>query len=140
MRKVIIPLTKIKTLSCASKNPQLTTANTTSRIHNPKEKGTNQKAYINRRLQEYCEGLNIELMPEYRFHQTRRWRFDWAIPSIKMAVEYEGIGGLTLSRHTTLDGYTKDCDKYNSAAMLGWKVIRLTTANYKSLPAYLEAL
>ena len=28
---------------------------------------------------------------EYAFDQVRRWRFDWAIPEIKVAIEYEGI-------------------------------------------------
>jgi hypothetical protein len=30
---------------------------------------------------------------EYRFHDTRRWRFDLAFPDAKVAVEYDGIFG-----------------------------------------------
>lgn len=62
---------------------------------------------------------------EYRFHPTRRWRFDWAYPAKKVAVEFEG-GVATRGRHTRILGYTKDCEKYNQAALLGWAVLRYT--------------
>lgn len=29
---------------------------------------------------------------EYQFHETRKYRFDWAIPEYKIAIEYEGLG------------------------------------------------
>jgi hypothetical protein len=32
------------------------------------------------------------------------------------------------SHHTTNSGYTKDCEKYNAAAVLGWRVLRYTTS------------
>ena len=60
---------------------------------------------------------------EYRFHPTRRWRFDYAWPDLKLAVEYEG-GTWSGGRHTRALGYAKDCEKYNEAALLGWKVFR----------------
>jgi very-short-patch-repair endonuclease len=63
--------------------------------------------------------------PEYRFHPVRKWRFDWAMPSKKVAVEFEG-GVAIKGRHTRIIGYTKDCEKYNAAALLGWKVLRYT--------------
>ena len=63
---------------------------------------------------------------EHRFHPVRRWHFDWAMPDKKVAVEYEGVGGRGKSRHTTLKGYTNDCEKYNAAAVLGWIVLRYT--------------
>ena len=28
--------------------------------------------------------------PEYRFHPVRRWRFDFANPEYKVAIEFEG--------------------------------------------------
>lgn len=64
---------------------------------------------------------------EYRFHPTRKWRFDFAWPDYKIAVEAEGLawrGGI--SRHTTPVGFDGDCDKYNSAATAGWLVLRFT--------------
>lgn len=62
---------------------------------------------------------------EYRFHPKRRWRFDYAWPEHKVAVEYEGLVSQK-SRHITLTGYTRDCEKYSRAAVMGWKVIRYT--------------
>ena len=62
---------------------------------------------------------------EYKFHDKRKWRFDFAIPDRKIALEYEGIAS-SKSRHTTLKGYSNDCIKYNEASKLGWKVYRFT--------------
>jgi len=52
-----------------------------------------------------------------------------AIPALKVAVEYEGIYGK--SRHTTMSGYTGDCEKYNEAQILGWRVLRFTAKNIR---------
>ena len=70
---------------------------------------------------EYGPGL----VREHKFHQVRRWRFDWAYPDHKIAIEYEGLMSRK-SRHTTISGFTADCEKYNSAAQLGWRVYRFT--------------
>lgn len=62
---------------------------------------------------------------EYRFHATRRWRFDFAWPDRQLAVECEG-GHWSNGRHTRGKGFQDDCEKYNEAAVLGWTVIRVT--------------
>ena len=62
---------------------------------------------------------------EHTFAKPRRWRFDFAWPAIKVAVEYEGIFSAK-SRHTTPTGYSGDAEKYSTAAALGWCVIRVT--------------
>lgn len=62
---------------------------------------------------------------EHRFHEERRWRFDFAWPSRRFAVECEGgiwVGG----RHTRGSGYQADLEKYNAAAIAGWLVLRFT--------------
>jgi len=71
----------------------------------------------------------LDVQTEYKFHPTRKWRFDVAIPALKVAVEYEGIYGK--SRHTTISGYTGDCEKYNEAVVLGWRVLRFTAKNVR---------
>ena len=62
---------------------------------------------------------------EYKFHDTRKWRFDFAYPSKMIAVEVEG-GVYNHGRHTRPKGFESDCQKYNEAAMDGWLVLRFT--------------
>lgn len=72
-------------------------------------------------------GLNFT--EELEFSPDRKFRFDWAINDLKVAIEYEGIFS-EKSGHTSLTGYTKDVVKYNLATKLGWKVLRYTAKNY----------
>lgn len=68
----------------------------------------------------------LEIVKEYKFHPVRRWRFDYAIPALKIAVEVDGavwVGG----RHNRPAGYIADMEKLNTAASMGWLVIRVTT-------------
>lgn len=58
----------------------------------------------------------------YEFHPVRKWRFDFAWPSHKVAVEIQGMG----AGHCSLDGMTKDYDKHMGATHFNWKVIYLT--------------
>jgi hypothetical protein len=62
---------------------------------------------------------------EYRFHEKRKWRFDYAWPEKMIALEYEG-GIFTRGGHVRGAHYDSDCEKYNTAAILGWVVIRVT--------------
>jgi very-short-patch-repair endonuclease len=71
-----------------------------------------------------------DVQTEFKFHPTRKWRFDMAIPSLMIAIEYEGVYGIK-SRHTTMSGYTGDCEKYNEAVVLGWRVLRFTAKNIR---------
>ena len=65
---------------------------------------------------------------EYQFAKAlgRRWRFDMAWPDVKVAAEVEG-GVWVRGRHTRGAGYVADCEKYNAATMLGWRVLRIPT-------------
>lgn len=76
---------------------------------------------------------------ELQFDQLRKFRFDWAIPSLMIAIEYEGVFSKK-SRHTTVSGFTTDCEKYNLAQVLGWKVLRYTAKNYINLERDLKNL
>ena len=70
--------------------------------------------------------------PEYKFHGTRRWRFDWAFPEQMVAVEVDG-GQWTAhgGRHMT----DKDRDKGNHAAALGWRVLHFSPEQLERDPA-----
>lgn len=67
--------------------------------------------------------LHVECVKELRFHPTRRWRFDYAIPDYKIAVEVEG-GVWTGGRHTSPKGFLGDIEKYNTATVMGWRILR----------------
>jgi very-short-patch-repair endonuclease len=66
-----------------------------------------------------------KLVEELAFHPKRKWRFDFAHPATKTAIEIEG-GVWSGGRHTKPAGFTRDCEKYNAAAAAGWTVFRLT--------------
>lgn len=69
--------------------------------------------------------LGVECVKEYKFHPERRWRFDYAIPEYKIALEVEG-GVWTQGRHTRPQGFLGDVEKYNTATLMGWRVFRTT--------------
>ena len=58
---------------------------------------------------------------EYRFHPTRRWRFDFAWPAAKLAVECDGGQWKARGGRHARDS---DREKLNAAAVLGWRVLR----------------
>lgn len=66
-----------------------------------------------------------DVTPEHKFHPSRRWRFDFAHIPTKTAIELEG-GIWSQGRHTRGSGFRSDCEKYNEATRLGWRVFRLT--------------
>lgn len=74
---------------------------------------------------------------EYRFAPPRRWRFDLCWPEKMIAVEAEG-GTWTGGRHVRGAGFEKDAEKYNEAAIMGWKVLRFTKAMIESGEAIIK--
>lgn len=69
--------------------------------------------------------LGVECVREYRFHPTRQWRFDYAIPDLRIAIEIDG--GIWINgRHNRASGYLGDMEKFNAAATLGWVVLKFT--------------
>lgn len=72
---------------------------------------------------------------EYVFAPPRKWRFDWAWPDEKVAVEQEG-GIWIAGRHSRGAGMLKDFEKYNEAAIRGWRVLKFTPAQLKNGAAY----
>lgn len=69
--------------------------------------------------------LKVECVKEFKFHPARKWRFDYAVPEHKIALEVEG-GVWTGGRHTSPKGFLGDIEKYNTATLMGWRVFRTT--------------
>ena len=90
----------------------------------------------------YCLWLkskSVDYVLESTFHPTRKWRADIAIPSLNVLIEWEGIMA-TKSRHTSVTGFSNDCEKYNAAQLLGWKVLRYTVLNKSQFFTDIESL
>jgi hypothetical protein len=129
---------KLKLVTNIEENVQKTTSTV---IELPKiEKISVEKQTIKKVLWVFKrEGIIPNYVEELQFNSTRKFRFDWAIPELKIAIEYEGIFSKK-SGHTTVTGYTKDCEKYNIAAIEGWIILRYTAKNYNNLATDLKKI
>jgi very-short-patch-repair endonuclease len=76
---------------------------------------------------------------EHQFLKERKFRFDFAWPDLRVAVEMEGIVIGGQGRHQTAIGYERDCEKYNLATLNGWRILRYTPKKIL-LPATLEEI
>jgi hypothetical protein len=72
---------------------------------------------------------------EFKFAPQRQFRFDFAWPARGLAVECEG-GIWSRGAHTRGLHFAQDCTKYNLAAMLGWRVLRLTEVHLRDGSAF----
>lgn len=74
---------------------------------------------------------------EYQFHPERKWLFDFAWPTARVALEKEGgvfrfgpecpcCHQRRVGAHSSITGLKRDIEKYNEAAVLDWIVIRAT--------------
>lgn len=112
-----------------------------------------------------AEGIPQPLT-EYRFHDTRRWRFDFAWTNEKVALEIEGKSwgkpvtcqrcGTAVTettplgrqrrvfsaggRHTRGTGFNNDMEKYNTAVSSGWRIIRATPDSIHAAITHLRKL
>lgn len=73
----------------------------------------------------YYRDHGIDLTPEYNFSPDRDFRFDFASPQNKVAIEVQGgIWKGKRGGHTSGVGYKRDMEKFNLAASLGWRIVQ----------------
>jgi very-short-patch-repair endonuclease len=70
--------------------------------------------------------LGLEFRTEVRFYAARQWRADFEIIEHGILLEIEG-GVWSGGRHLRGAGFIEDCEKYNTATMLGFRVLRFET-------------
>jgi hypothetical protein len=84
-----------------------------------------------------CESIGLgRAEPEYRFDESRRWRFDYAFPRL-IAIEIDGAS------HSHPAKRKKDAEKRNAAACQGWLVLVFTPQQIRDgswMDAAIEAL
>jgi len=59
-------------------------------------------------------------MREFKWHELRKWRADFAFVPQRVLLEVEGFG------HHKLNRYYGDIEKYNEANIESWCLIRVT--------------
>jgi len=64
----------------------------------------------------------------------RKFRFDCANPTLKIAIEIEGGIWLPKGGHNTGISMEKDMEKYNLATVEGWKVLRYSPQTLRKTP------
>lgn len=79
-------------------------------------------------IERLCKAVGLpEPVAEYRFHPTRKWRFDycWPDPPHQLALEVQG-GIFSGGRHTRGAALIREHEKLNAAAALGYRVVFCT--------------
>ena len=68
---------------------------------------------------------------EYQFAPPRRWRFDFAFPAQRLAVEFDGGQWVIAGGRHNRDS---DREKLNAAAAMGWRVLRYSNQQWERDP------
>ena len=103
-----------------------------------------QRESLSRLFQAHWERNELPaLTKEYRFHESRKWRFDFCLPDKMIAIEIDG-GTWQNGRHNRAKGYAADAEKINAAQGLGWTVFRFSDVMLKqgqeAMDAYLKPI
>lgn len=70
-----------------------------------------------------------DLVREYRFDASRKWSFDFAFPSQRLAIEVDG------RRHRTMRGQRTDSEKLNEAVRQGWRILHAPASGMSGVKA-----
>mgnify|MGYP000526499589 CR=1 FL=1 len=63
--------------------------------------------------------VGIHIHVQHKFHPTREYRFDFAFPEIKLAIEMQGYG----PGHASFVEMVSDYNRHNEAVALGWTIL-----------------
>lgn len=68
---------------------------------------------------------SIQLEREFKFKSDRKFRFDFAHPATRVAIEIQGARWVK-SAHSSGGGIERDCIKFSIAASCNWLVFPFT--------------
>lgn len=80
---------------------------------------------------QFAKALPSSVLAAVGQAKPRKWALDFAFVEHKLALEVEGgyaVGG----RHTSAKGFIGDQEKYNTLALLGWRLLRVTPRDVRS--------
>ena len=80
---------------------------------------------IEEKLALHLRAEKIKFEREYRFHDKRKWRYDFYLPDYNLLIECQG-GIWGNGKHSRGRGYMNDCDKMNEAVKMGYRVMWFT--------------
>jgi very-short-patch-repair endonuclease len=86
--------------------------------------GKEKKPRADDLLFDALKGAGFSPEREHFLNEHRGFRFDFAWPEIKLAVEVDGAG----YGHQQISARIKDMEKINAATELGWKVLVYPTS------------
>lgn len=94
------------------------------------------RKFLEDKFLENWEALGgVALRREYQFHESRKWRFDFASLEAKVAFEIQGGLYKAESGHRSREGVKRDYEKLNAAQELGWQVYQVTSQDLQSREA-----
>jgi hypothetical protein len=105
-------------------------------VSKQKDRSINKNNFL---LKAEIFGYKVE--PEFKFIKDRKFRADWKVSKgdKTVLVEYEGINSAK-ARHTSLVGFSNDCEKYNLAQINGYRILRYTMINFCNVFQDLEKI
>ena len=77
--------------------------------------------------------VGCDMIREYKFHPTRKWRLDFADQQSKTGLEIDG-GEFSGGSHSRGVGMANDYEKRNSATEMGWAIFQITGAMTRKDP------
>jgi very-short-patch-repair endonuclease len=91
----------------------------------PKPKKPSQSSVLENKFRLLWATISkTQLVEEHRFHDTRKWRLDFAHVEAKVGIEIQG-GIWNGGRHGRGYGIAQDNEKSNEAIFCGWVIIKL---------------
>lgn len=102
---------------------------------------TNTEPKAKRDFASWLERVSPDpIFTEHQFHPTRKWRFDFCIPQLMLAFEYDGLMQHGRNQgHASIGGILRDSEKLNEAQSLGWVVVRVNAKTVSNKSAFAMA-